>query len=67
MTIPVYIVGADVFLGVAMVADRFGFRVGLLVPCAITCVVGYAILLSVHNTKVLYFGTFLVAMVCMCV
>ncbi|KAA8903615.1 hypothetical protein TRICI_005652 [Trichomonascus ciferrii] len=62
MTIPVYIVGAVSFLGVAMIADRTGFRVGLLIPCAFLCIIGYALLLGVTNTKVMYFGTFLVAM-----
>lgn len=62
MTIPVYVVGAVVFLIVAMIADRTGLRVYLLVPSALVSIAGYAVLLGVTNTKVLYFGTFLVAM-----
>lgn len=61
MTIPVYITGGLVFLGLAFVSDRIRLRSPFLLLANVFGVVGYVLIMAPTPDGVKFFGTFLCA------
>ncbi|KAF4125409.1 nicotinic acid transporter [Geosmithia morbida] len=62
MTVPIYICALVFFLIVAYFSDKTGKRGPYLAGCLLFLIVGYAILISVDNLKVRFFGCFVAAL-----
>jgi len=59
LTAPAYALAAIVYFTLAVISDRYQIRVVILIPAGLVTIVGYAILLAVHDSKaVQYFACF---------
>ncbi|KAJ6041625.1 uncharacterized protein N7446_010495 [Penicillium canescens] len=59
LTVPVYIWAAAIFIAVAFFSDRYSKFASFIFAANIFGIVGYILLLTVDNTAVKYFATFL--------
>ncbi|KUM56448.1 hypothetical protein ACN42_g10767 [Penicillium freii] len=60
LTVPVYVWAAMIFIAIAWCSDRYSKFASYIFAANIFGVIGYIILLTVDNTAVLYFATFLI-------
>ncbi|KAJ5222179.1 uncharacterized protein N7469_011066 [Penicillium citrinum] len=60
LTVPVYIWAALIFIAIAIFSDRYSKYASFIFTTNIFGIVGYVLLLTVGNTAVQYFATFLI-------
>ncbi|KAJ5873034.1 uncharacterized protein N7529_005387 [Penicillium soppii] len=60
LTVPVYIWAAIVFIAIAFCSDRYSKFASYIFTANIFGIIGYILLLTVKNTAVQYFATFLI-------